>query len=233
MIKFLFFMKPERRKAQVEADIKEVEKEERKLGVMEQLVKSLQERIEQQDQKIKELNNRLDKLYEQLHEQERVNNALVRENNELRLALKEAEHNVCVRPETSVSKAGCQSGRIAGLKNSLPVIMMPFMMLTKKKRIIIMMKITEYLKSLIKSNTGDSSKSFVLLLTCAVGALVGLCVCFCLVWDVCTNGYLKTDLGSLGLFVLCVGGFMAGGGVNKVLGERLGNKGRTDKNMQK
>lgn len=107
LIKFLFFMKPERRKAQVEADIKEVEKEERKLGVMEQLVKSLQERIEQQDQKIKELNNRLDKLYEQLHAQERENNALVKENNELRLALKEAEHNVCVRPDDE-----CFKGRL-------------------------------------------------------------------------------------------------------------------------
>ena len=107
LIKFLFFMKPERRKAQVEADIKEVEKEERKLGVMEQLVKSLQERIEQQDQKIKELNDRLDKLYVQLHEQERVNNALVKENNELRLALKEAEHNVCVRPDDE-----CFKGRL-------------------------------------------------------------------------------------------------------------------------
>ena len=104
LVKFLFFMKPERRKAQVEADIKEVEKEERKLGVMEQLVKSLQERIEQQDQKIKELNNRLDKLYEQLHEQERVNNALVRENNELRLKLMEAEHNLCVRPDDECLK---------------------------------------------------------------------------------------------------------------------------------
>ncbi len=104
LIKFLFFMKPERRKAQVEADIKEVEKEERKLGVMEQLVKSLQERIEQQDQKIKELNDRLDKLYVQLHEQERVNNALVRENNDLRLALKEAEHNACVRPDDECLK---------------------------------------------------------------------------------------------------------------------------------
>lgn len=104
LIKFLFFMNPEKRKAAAEADIKEVEKEERKLGVMEQLVKSLQERIEQQDQKIKELNNRLDNLYEQLHEQERVNNALVRENNELRLALKEAEHNVCVRPDDECLK---------------------------------------------------------------------------------------------------------------------------------
>lgn len=107
LIKFLFFMNPEKRKAAAEADIKEVEKEERKLGVMEQLVKSLQERIEQQDQKIKELNNRLDKLYEQLHAQERVNNALVKENNELRLALKEAEHNVCVRPDDE-----CFKGRL-------------------------------------------------------------------------------------------------------------------------
>lgn len=107
LVKFLFFMNPEKRKAAAEADIKEVEKEERKLGVMEQLVKSLQERIEQQDQKIKELNNRLDKLYEQLHAQERVNNALVKENNELRLALKEAEHNVCVRPDDE-----CFKGRL-------------------------------------------------------------------------------------------------------------------------
>lgn len=92
------------------------------------------------------------------------------------------------------------------------------------------MKITEYIKSLIKSGTGDSSKSFALLLSCAVGALAGLCVCFCMVWDVCTNGYLKTDTDSLGVFMLCIGGFMAGGGVNKVLGERFGNRCKTDKN---
>lgn len=85
------------------------------------------------------------------------------------------------------------------------------------------MKIAEYLKSLIKSNTGDSSKSFVLLPSGAVGALIGLCVCFCLVWDVCTNGYLKTDMDSLGLFVLCIGGFMAGGGINKAISERRSN----------
>lgn len=82
------------------------------------------------------------------------------------------------------------------------------------------MKIAEYLKSLIKENSLDSSKSFALVLSCIVGALIGLCVCFCLVYDVCTNGYLKTDLDSLGLFVLCVGGFMVGGGINKALSER-------------
>lgn len=107
LIKFLFFMKPEKRKAQAEAGLKEVEKEERELGVMKKLVESLQQRIEQQDQKIKELNGRMDKLYVQLHEQERENNALIRENNELRLALKEAEYNVCVRPDDE-----CFKGRL-------------------------------------------------------------------------------------------------------------------------
>ena len=38
LIKFLFFMRPERRKAQAEAGLKEVEKEERELGVMKKLV---------------------------------------------------------------------------------------------------------------------------------------------------------------------------------------------------
>lgn len=104
LIKFLFFMKPERRKAQVEADIKEVEKEERKLGVMEQLVKSLQERIEQQDQKIRELNQRVDKLYEEKHELERLNNQLTRENAMLQIKLVEAQHNLCVRPDDECLK---------------------------------------------------------------------------------------------------------------------------------
>ena len=81
-----------------------------------------------------------------------------------------------------------------------------------------------YLKSLIKANSLDSSKSFALVLSSIVGALLGLCVCFCLVYDVCTNGYIKTNLDSLGIFILCTGGFMAGGGLNKALGDRKENK---------
>lgn len=100
LIKFLFFMKPERR-------MKNIEAEEKELNVMKSLVGSLQKRIEQQDEKIKELNDRLDKLYAEKHEQERENNALIRENNGLRLALKEAEHNICVRPDDE-----CFKGRL-------------------------------------------------------------------------------------------------------------------------
>ena len=83
------------------------------------------------------------------------------------------------------------------------------------------MKVIEYIKSLIKANTLDSSKSFALVLSVLVGALIGLCVCFCLIWDVCSNGYLKTNLDSLGIFLLCAGGFMAGGGLNKAVSERI------------
>lgn len=60
------------------------------------------------------------------------------------------------------------------------------------------MRIMGYLKSLIRANTYDSSKSFALVLSVLVGALIGLCVCFCLVWDVCCNGHLATDLEGLG-----------------------------------
>ena len=84
-----------------------------------------------------------------------------------------------------------------------------------------MSKFVEYIKSLIKANTLDSSKSFALVLSVLVGALIGLCVCFCLIYDVCSNGFVKTDLDSLGIFLLCAGGFMAGGGLNKAVSERI------------
>ena len=44
LIKFLFFMKPERRKAQAEAEIKELEAEEKEMSVMRTLVESLKQR---------------------------------------------------------------------------------------------------------------------------------------------------------------------------------------------
>ena len=81
------------------------------------------------------------------------------------------------------------------------------------------MRFTEYIKSLIKANTLDSSKSFTLILSALVGALTGVTVCFCLIWDVVTNGHIRTDLGQLGIFLLCAGGFMAGGGATKAIAE--------------
>lgn len=56
---------------------------------------------------------------------------------------------------------------------------------------------------------------------------------FCLLWDVCTNGYLKTDLEGLGIFILCIGGFMAGGGINKAASEFSRNKSNRNKEEKK
>lgn len=91
------------------------------------------------------------------------------------------------------------------------------------------MKVFEYLKSLIKADTLDSSKNFALVLSCIVGAVMGFCVCFCLIYDVCSNGYIKTDLDSLGIFMLCIGCFMAGGGINKALADRKRNNPSSEK----
>ena len=82
-----------------------------------------------------------------------------------------------------------------------------------------MIKFFEYLKSLIKANTLDSSKSFGLLCSILTGSMLAICVIFCLVWDVCTNGYIKTDLKSLGWFLIGIGVFMAGGSAPKTISD--------------
>lgn len=82
----------------------------------------------------------------------------------------------------------------------------------------------EYLKSLIKSGTGDSSKSFALVLSAIVGALLGFCISFVLIYDVVVDGVINTDLGELGVFLMAVGVFMVGGGFSKTLTEKLWKK---------
>lgn len=104
LVKFLFFMQPERRKAEAEARLKELDVYKKKLDVSLTLIDTLKERIEQQDTKISELNERVDKLYVEKHELEKLNNELTRENNELRLQLLEAQHNLCVRPDDECLK---------------------------------------------------------------------------------------------------------------------------------
>jgi hypothetical protein len=92
-----------------------------------------------------------------------------------------------------------------------------------------MRKISYFFKSLVESNSGTSSKSFGLLLSSIIGGLIGLCVCFCLIWDITEDAKLDTDLDSLGIFLLCDGAFMFGGGINKVLGEKYESKQQTKK----
>ena len=91
LIKFLFFFRSEKR-------LKNIESEEKELGIMKGLVESLKERIEQQDAKIKQLNERVDLLYEEKHKLERENNRLIQENAMLKIKISETEKYVCWRP---------------------------------------------------------------------------------------------------------------------------------------
>lgn len=54
------------------------------------------------------------------------------------------------------------------------------------------MKVTEYLKKLIESNTGVSSKSFFLVAVTLIGCLLLLIVGFVLVVEVVRNGTIQT-----------------------------------------
>lgn len=76
-----------------------------------------------------------------------------------------------------------------------------------------------YFKSLVQNNTGHSSKSFGLVISALVGALMGIAVTVCLIWDVAVDGMINTNLGDLGVFVLCIGAYTFGSGANKMLSE--------------
>ena len=85
------------------------------------------------------------------------------------------------------------------------------------------MKFFGYFKSLAGSGTGNSAKSFALLMSTLMGCIMSLTVCFVLVWDVVHNGSVMTDLEKLGLFLLCIGAYITGSGIPKIFGEKYAN----------
>ena len=73
----------------------------------------------------------------------------------------------------------------------------------------------------IKTSIDDQStinvNNISLLVSSVIGFLLGLVMCFVLVYDVVTNGYVKTDLTDAGIFLLCSGGYIAGSGIPKTI----------------
>ena len=82
------------------------------------------------------------------------------------------------------------------------------------------MGIIKYLGSLIKNDTGNSSKSFALVMSTIVSFLTSLVICGILVYDVYCNGFIKTDLEALGIFIICVYSGNAASGVPKIFGDK-------------
>lgn len=69
------------------------------------------------------------------------------------------------------------------------------------------------IKESIDDTSSISVSGITLLISSFIGFLLGLVMCFVLVYDVVTNGYLKTDLTDAGIFLLCSGGYIAGSGI--------------------
>lgn len=81
-----------------------------------------------------------------------------------------------------------------------------------------------YLKSLIQTNTGHSSKSFALVISAIVGGLLAACVGFCIIYDVVIDGIVDTNLDELGWFLLCIGVYSFGSGAGKVITDTFSKK---------
>lgn len=73
------------------------------------------------------------------------------------------------------------------------------------------------IKTSIDDRSSMSVNSITLLVSAFIGFLIGLVVCFVLVYDVITNGYIKTNLMDLGIFLLASGGYIAGSGIPKAI----------------
>ena len=85
------------------------------------------------------------------------------------------------------------------------------------------MRVTEYLKELIKNGSGHSSKSFFLVAVTLMGCFLLLIVGFILVYEV-INKSIKTDLMGLSAFVGAITALFASAGVTKCLSEKNENK---------
>lgn len=83
-----------------------------------------------------------------------------------------------------------------------------------------MTKMTEYLKSLIRANTLDSSKSFSMVSCVFLGLFLGLVLGFCIIWDTVTNGYIKTDADTIWWMLTGIAVIVTGGSVAKIAWER-------------
>ena len=86
------------------------------------------------------------------------------------------------------------------------------------------MGLIRYLGSLIKNDTGNSSKSFALVMSTLVSFITSLVICGILIYDVYENGFIKTDLEALGIFIICVYSGNAASGVPKIFGDKYFSK---------
>lgn len=82
------------------------------------------------------------------------------------------------------------------------------------------MKATEYLKNILQVNKPDSVKSLTLLISAIIAAFLGICLGAAMIIDVVKDGVLDMHMDDAGIFIVCLGGFIAGSGTPKIIGDR-------------
>lgn len=82
-------------------------------------------------------------------------------------------------------------------------------------KVSIFKRFINYLGTFPNAFSENSTKLLALLLSALSGTFIGgVVIPFILIWDVVTNGYIKTDLADIGILYLCLGGFIFGSSVN-------------------
>lgn len=85
------------------------------------------------------------------------------------------------------------------------------------------------IKTSIDDKSSMSVNSITLLISAIMAAIIGLAVVFVLIFDVMHNGYVKTNLTDLGIFLLASGGYVAGSGIPKtIVDSRMKNRSWVD-----
>lgn len=90
------------------------------------------------------------------------------------------------------------------------------------------MRLSRYMASLIRNDTGDSSKSFFLVCVTVTGCALLLTVGGVLLCDVLRDGKVDTDLPGLAALVGAVTAVFASAGVTKAMSERSHNNGKRE-----
>ena len=82
-----------------------------------------------------------------------------------------------------------------------------------KKSNSILKRFIDWLGTFPNAFSENSTKLLALLLCALAGSFTaGVVVPFVLIWDVVTNGFIKTNMTDMGVFLLCLGGFIFGAG---------------------
>lgn len=76
------------------------------------------------------------------------------------------------------------------------------------------------LKSLVKNNSGVSSKSFFLVTITLIGALILLVICFIMLWETLKTSHTTIDLTGVAAVIGAVSSLFVTAGITKVWGEK-------------